>query len=144
MTLAEIEDALPNGFHDALLQCVNLDYSTRRAAVALRVCVGDPDGATEEEREAYKSAEIHLLDLVYFVIKPPDPGCDYRARVALWVEAGAADAESAPPPPMPLDLLPAGAFAYWFFVRDWNSFIHVAAIDASLRWPDEHVEPAVR
>ena len=30
--------------------------------------------------------------------------------------------------------VPSDAFVYWFFVNEWNSFIHVAATDASFDW----------
>jgi hypothetical protein len=36
--------------------------------------------------------------------------------------------------PVPQELLPRGAFSYLFFVRDWNSFIYLAAMDAKLEW----------
>jgi hypothetical protein len=32
--------------------------------------------------------------------------------------------------------LPEGSFAYWFFVNNWNSFIHVAAMDAQFEWKE--------
>jgi hypothetical protein len=28
--------------------------------------------------------------------------------------------------------LPEGAFTHWFFVNNWNAFIHVAAMDAQI------------
>jgi len=100
----------------------------------MQLLVGNPDAAGEKEREAHKPAELHLSDVLYLVIDAPDSKHKYAEKKGLWVDAGRADEDSAPAPPIPLEQLPAGASAYWFFVNDWNSFIHVAAMDASLRW----------
>jgi hypothetical protein len=139
--LVEIENSLPNGFHDAFLESVNIDYTSRRGLIKLRLWVGELDAATEAEKEAYKSAELELLDLVYLVIDAPDPGSEYAKAKEVWIDGGEAKADSAPTAPVPVDLLPRGAFAYWFFVRDWNSFIHVAAKDAKLQWCPEGTSP---
>jgi hypothetical protein len=141
VTLVEIESSLPNGFHDAFLESVHVDYASRRSLLKLRLCVGDPDAATEEKREAYKEADLELLDLVYLVIEGPDPRSKYAETKGLWIDGGEAAPGSAPATPVPVDLLPRGAFAYWLFVRDWNSFIHVAARDARLHWSSEGASP---
>jgi hypothetical protein len=135
--LVEIENSLPNGFHDALLESVTVDYGSRRSLIRLRLCVGDPDAVVKDKREAYKGADLELLDIVYFVIEAPDPGSEYEAVKSLWIDGGENRSDSGARIPVPQALLPPGAFAYWFFVRDWNSFIHVAAMDAKLEWHSE-------
>ena len=134
MQLVEIENSLPNGFHDAYLESINVDYRSRRGLIKLQLCVGDPDAGTEKDREAYKGADLELLNLVYCVIEAPDPRSKYAETQRLWIDGGEAKPDSAPAMPVPVALLPRGAFAYWFFIRDWNSFIHVAAMDARLHW----------
>ncbi len=144
MQLIEIENSLPNGFHDAYLESVNVDYVSRRALMKLRLCTGDPDARTEKEREAYEEADLELLDLVYLVIEGPDPRTKYVETKGLWVDGGEAKPGAAPGVPVPVEQLPSGAFAYWFFVRDWNSFIHVAARDARLKRSSEGVSTRSR
>ena len=134
MQFKEVEDSLPNGFHDAVVQTVTMDYVSRKAVIKMQLWVGDLDAATEIEREAHKAAELHLSDVLYFVIDAPDPKYKFAERRELRIDAGGADEESAPAPPIPLAQLPAGASAHWFFVNDWNSFIHIAAMDAQLEW----------
>ena len=134
MDLQELEDSLPNGFHDSKLEGFTVDYVSRTAVLKMRLLVGTPDGATEEEREDYKPAELHLSDVVYFVIDAPDPNYKYAESKGLWVNAGRAGEGKGPAPRVSYELLPKRAFAYWFFVHDWNSFIHVAALGASLQW----------
>ncbi len=136
-TLREIEDQLPNGFHDAYLEAVTLDYVANTATMGVGLCVGDPDAATEEEREAYRKATLVLRGLVFFVIEPPypDPQYEYSEGGGLWLRSGDdASDESGPTAARPLRPLPEGAFAHWFYVDDWNSFIHVAAREAGLQW----------
>ena len=134
MQLEQLVDSLPNGFHDAKLENINLDYVSRRATLQMQLLIGVPDGETQEERETYKPAEVHLSEVLYFVIEAPDSNYKYPTSKELDIDAGRADEKSAPTPPIPLDQLPAGISAYWFFVSDWNSFIHVAAMGARLHW----------
>ena len=137
MQLVEIENSLPNGFHDAFLVSVDVDYTSRRGLIKLRLCVGDPDAETETERETYREANLELIDVVYFVIEGPDPHSKYAATKGLWIDGGQAKPDADPAMPISDELLPRDVFAYWFFVRDWNSFIHVAARDASLHWSND-------
>jgi hypothetical protein len=130
--LTEIEDSLSNGFHDAYLESIHVDYKSRRGLIKLRVCTGDPDAPSEKEREAYEEVSLELLGLLYFVIEPPDPRAKYAETGELSIDGGPFKPGVDPPMPVPVEQLPSDAFAYWFFVRDWNSFIHVSARDARL------------
>jgi hypothetical protein len=129
--LREIESDLPNGFHDALLETVTVSFASKSVRLDMQLFVGNPEAETKEEREAYKRAKLCLSDLVYFVIDPPTPGQEYSAAQGLRIDGGDATGDSGP---KPRGALPTGAFAYWFFVDQWNSFIHVAAWSATLQW----------
>jgi len=132
--LIEIENSLPNGFHDAILESVEVDYVFRRVEIKLRLWTGDPDASNESEKEAYREAHLELLGLVYFVIEGPDPKSKYPETKGLWIDGGEVKSNSVPTMPSPIEQVPPGTFKYWFFVRDWNSFIHFAAQDARLQW----------
>jgi hypothetical protein len=134
MTLEQLEDSLPNGFHDADIESITVDYVSKSAVLRMNLWTGDLDAANEQEREACRRAELHLSDLVYFVIEPPDSKSDFKKKGGVWVTAGRHEEGKAPLPPVAAELLPAGGFAHWFFVIDWNSFISVAAMNAELRW----------
>lgn len=88
--LVEIENSLPNGFHDAFLESLTVDYASRRSSIRLRLWVGDPDAVVKDKREAYKGADLELLNIVYFVIEAPDPGSEYEAVKSLWIDGGEA------------------------------------------------------
>ncbi len=134
MQLKEIESSLPNGFHDALLKSFNIDFALRKLSLTLRLCTGDPDAVTQDERESYKEAELVLSGFVYLVVDPPDQKYNFQDTKELWIDAGESKPGISPPLPIPIEKLPNGTFAYWFFIRDWNSFIHVAAQGANLHW----------
>ena len=133
-TLREIDYDLPNGFHDAILEVVTINYASNNAELNLQLWIGGPDAATEEEREAYKRAKLYLTDLVYFVIDPPGPGRQSPGPGTVWLDAGDATDQSNPEHLKPRSELPPDAFAYWFYVGPDNSHIHVAAKGASLEW----------
>ena len=133
-SLKEIDLELPNGFHDAFLEKLTLNYLSNSAELDLELWVGDPDTKTEEEREATRKARLYLNDLLYFVIEPPYPGYKYTKDRGVGLDAGDAMEDSNPKAPKPQGDLPDGAFAYWFFAGDWNAFIHVAALSARLDW----------
>jgi len=133
-SLREIDDNLPNGFHDALLETLTVNFVSKIAAMELQLWVGVVDAAKKEEREAYRRARLALSDLVYLVIDAPGPNYDSSKERKLRIDAGEAVDLSSSSMPKPLVALPAGTFAYWFFVDPWNSFIHVAAKSATFDW----------
>ena len=51
MTLEKIERHLPNGFHDAVLRRLAINYVDGTATFHLSVSAGDPDAKSEPERE---------------------------------------------------------------------------------------------
>jgi hypothetical protein len=127
MTLEEIDLSLPNGFHDSSIFSVRLDYVQRTAEIDMELWFSGPD---EADQEKYRPATLSISELIYFVIEPPGPPNTAHAAPSL-VEGGSSELEqTAHPLPKPL---PAGAFTYWFFVSNWNSFIHIAALTAHLK-----------
>lgn len=130
MTLEEIADSLPNGFHDARIYSISINYVRREVSIDLEIWVAE----SQEDSEVYRGAELKLLDFLFCVIEPPDAAYPYHHGKALWVDAGSGqDARRSPATELP-DSLPKGAFVHWFFVNDWNAFIHVAAMNARISW----------
>lgn len=131
MTLKEIEDALPNGFHDARIHMINIDYVKGLLMLEMEVWVAE---AKEANPDIYRVARLTLSPFQFCVIEPPDPTYLLPEGKALWVDAGSADSALAPPSIPSHDHLPKGAFTYCFFVHDWNAFIYIAALDARLEF----------
>jgi hypothetical protein len=128
MTLEEIADTLPNGFHDAQINSISINYVKREVTLDLEIWVANSE---EDDSDIYRLAELKLLQFLFLIIEPPNARYDYHEAKALWVEAGSDKRSHASSTQLP-GPLPEGAFTYWFFVHDWNSFIHVAALDAEI------------
>lgn len=133
MTIEEIEKTLPNGFHDASLEKLNIHYDTREAELEMLVDVGNPDAPSEEAREGTRKGVLTLTSFLFCVIEPPDSRSSYQEVRGLWIaDSGPAiSTKLATKLPGPL---PKGAFAHYFFINDWNSFIFIAAEDARFEW----------
>ncbi len=141
--LTEIENQLPNGFHDAYIEAIALDMMANTATLDLELWVGDLYAPPGPEREAYQRGRLRLNGLAYFVIEPPGPNADWFMERELGPTPRISGADEARPdaeseytrPPVEV---PDDAFAHYFFVFDWNTFIHVAARSADFEWTEEH------
>jgi hypothetical protein len=136
MTLEEISDSLPHGFHDAQIKKLNLDYVNREATFDLEIWIGTDSSRKREERDAYRAAQLTLSQLLFCVIEPPDPNYPYQERKPLWVDAGSSPSNQISTSIRLPEPLPEGAFIHWFFANNWNAFIHVAAKNARLEFLD--------
>jgi hypothetical protein len=126
MTIEEIAQSLPNGFHDSSIAGVRLDYVKRTAEIDMELWFSEPD---EADQEKYRPATLFISELIYFVIEAPGYPTTCHAEPSL-VDGGSSEVErSTSQLPKPL---PGTAFTYWFFVNSWNSFIHVAALSAEI------------
>src|SRR5262249_3623664 len=130
MTIEELARTLPNGFHDAEISTIRLDYVSRTASMELSLWMDDLD-AHPEYRELYRDAVLEFEGLQCAVVDPPDPNYPFAEADPLWV-----DLDPRPPEPQipAFERLPGNAFVARFFVRDWNSWVSIAATSASLRW----------
>jgi hypothetical protein len=133
MTLAELEDTLPNGFHDAFLYGLAVDYKDQEVNLDVELDFGSDDDLPDVSD--YKRAEVKISGLEIFIVDPPDSCPQYgtlggdelamngfvTASDEYWI--GRID---------PKLIKAAGADApfYSFFVSSWNSCIHIAAKDA--------------
>lgn len=133
MTLNDIEESLPNGLHDAQVQRVEIDYEQRIVKFSLLLWTGDLSSDDEATQERYEKGELTIKNFIYCVVEPPDPTYPYAKPEPITIGAGSAIEEPINTETKLPQQLPAGAFAYWFFVNEWNSFIHIAAMDASLQ-----------
>ena len=136
MNLEEIEKSLPNGFHDSYIEKVSIDYFKQEASFRLNILTGVPSAEDKSGRETYRKASLTLSGLLYFVVEPPDPKYPYEKEGALWMDAGPVGSVHLKTTTKLPDEVPEGAFRYWIYIRNWNSFIHFAAMDAQFDWID--------
>jgi hypothetical protein len=133
MTIEEIERTLPNGFHDASLEKLYIDYSKREVKLEILADVGNPDSTSEELKETKRKGRLTVSGLLFCIIEPPDSRSSYKKTEGLWigdsgsVKSGKLSAKLPEP-------LPKGTFAHYFFINDWNAFIIIVAADARFDW----------
>ncbi len=128
-TLDDVSATLPNGFHDAKLKRLLIDYAKREARFIIDIWVGD---MSMEQREVYRLAEISLSGLLFWISEPPaaNPTFDTGGE---RIDIGSL-AELSKKPCLDLPFVPEGAFVNWVFLTEWNAFNYVAAQDAELTW----------
>lgn len=140
MTLAEISDSLPNGFHDAVFHRCVIDYAAREIELRLSLWIGT---MTDDEiaRERHAPVSVKVRGLAYWVIQPPE-----NERSSEQGES-AIDGHEVSASELQTSGLPASPdyfFAYSFYVFDWSSFIYVCARDATLTYDSAEDENYVR
>jgi hypothetical protein len=137
MTLEEIDNLPPNGFHDAQLFSIELDYAKALAKLHVNLLIGLPDDP-EEERSAYQEAIVSLTGLCFCSIEPPCPDYPFvPGGGPTWMVGDRAKPDHLPSLPDIMKKAPEGTWSYRFFVNDWNAFIYIAARDAELSWIGE-------
>jgi hypothetical protein len=134
MNLDDIQASLPNGFHDAIVESVTIDYMKRNVEIFLNLWVGDLTSKDRAVREKYRRGVLTISDFNYFLIEAPDPRYSYAKDPGITIDGGpyspgAIKSDTKIPPE-----IPEGMFQYWFFVLEWNSFIHVCAREAGFKW----------
>jgi hypothetical protein len=135
MTFEELDDALPNGFHDAKVQKVAVDYVQRSVIMTMQLSVGTPDSANPDE---YRGATLDVSGLCYYSIEPPDPTYPFlRGGSPVNVAGYPEDAEKFPALNALLPAMPKDVSCFRFFVHDWNSFVHIAARDVQIEWGED-------
>jgi hypothetical protein len=137
MTLEELDHSLPNGFHDAQLFALELNYAAGSAKLHLNLLVGWPEDP-EPNREAYQEAMLTITGLYFCSIGAPQSSYPFLPNGSPISLSG----DPAKPDHLPslLDLVekcPTGTWSYRFFVDDWNAFIYIGGRDAKVAWIGE-------
>jgi hypothetical protein len=143
MTLDDLDHVLPNGFHDAQLFSLELNYATGRAKLHLNLLVGWPEDP-EGERDAYQEAILTVTGLCFCSIGAPQPNYPFLPDgKPTWLSGDPAEPDHLPSLPDLIGKLPSNAWCYRFFMNDWNAFIYIAARDAEFVWIGEKPKHAV-
>lgn len=137
MTPDEIAKKLPNGFREAFLEKMEIDYFENwEARFEIDVCIGTPDAEDPKDREAYRKGRLTILDVQLFAVEPPRPEYDFRRHdFTLMAISGL---RSDPPDeclsPSPREKLPEGAFLSWFSFAELGARIIFSGMDAKFEW----------
>lgn len=131
MRVAEIEEELPNGFHDTMLIAMHRNLAEELATLDIKVLVGLPD-EDASHRDRFRNATLFFREAKVVVIDSPDPDSPFiypgaSSIVITEDEAGAFSEEL-------LRKLPKSSHTYAIFVRDWLSNIRIAAACVDFEW----------
>ncbi len=127
MTFAELSNTLPNGFHDAEINSITIDFSGSLIRMDLTLDFS-PVGRTEQSE--YRRAQVIARGVHTFVLGSLD-GVE-SLNGPLDTSGHEARDENVPDD---LKALGKGHLLYSFFVDDWNRCIYIAAEEAELVWP---------
>jgi hypothetical protein len=120
--------ALPNGFHDAFLRDLRLDFTRAEARLQLEFWVGDLDASDEALREARRSGVLRLSGLASVTTEPPGPGHPFSDEDGLWVDGDFGAYPGDPPPPED------GLVRLWLFVETWNARMAFTCAGLTMEW----------
>jgi hypothetical protein len=141
MTFERVDAELPNGFHDAKLYGIVIDYVAGSAILRMDFWVGSMEGPNREE---YRPAELRVTGLYFCSMDVPDPTYRYVPHGSpLNVSGDLAKPDTSAAFQELYRTLPPEVSCYRFFVHEWNSFIHIAATDAQVSWIEEGAPIAV-
>jgi hypothetical protein len=133
MTLEEIEESLPNGLHDSVIQAVTMDYEQLRLTLRVDVLIGLP-GQPLPDRERYRAGVIVFEGVQFFSIEPPGAERTFQHPGSIWFKH-----ERTPPELIPQSVAPAlpeGTQCYSLFILNWFSSMHIAAAEVGFAWSD--------
>jgi hypothetical protein len=131
MTLEDLARTLPNGFHDAEVSRLAIDFASRLATFDLEVWIGDMDCPPHHGREMYRRGRLRLTGLGYFVMDVPGHSYGFRRRGAICIDSCESDSTRGLPP------LEGDEFGARLWVNEWNAFIHLSATQAEIHWLGE-------
>jgi hypothetical protein len=125
MDILEVEQSLPYGFHDAILNDIHINYETRKVRFNIEVLL---------DEDEYKKGDLIISDLNFISIDPPDKNYEFINKELFLTAGKIDDLDKDVIEKIPKNELPENSFIHWFFVSAWNSFIIFSAIDAEFVW----------
>lgn len=138
MTFAEVEQLLPNGFHDARLDSITIDYQSHQVVFDLEVWALEDWPASGLVPELYRRGRLTLTGVVACSVDVPNGEYQDDSACALWIDVAPPEADPPRAFSWPEYPLPEGAFyRSFYFQNDAASFVRVAATGAEFEWLSE-------
>ena len=140
MTWAELEQLLPNGFHDARFDEIRIDYRRRVAALALEFWAVTewPEKGPAIIPELYRRGRVTFSGLLACAVDVPNAEYQTPDACELWIDVAPVDYNIPELLSWPKEALPEGAFRRTFyFMNDAASYVHIAAQEIDFEWLSE-------
>ncbi len=126
MTIEELEDKLPNGFHDAEIVSLSTNFLIGTCCLQLDVDYSDP-GPTGFRRMKLIFDGVSLL-----IFEPPETEDPSLRKESICASGYATTEEMLPNLESYRKSAPPGTFFYSFFLPGFNCYIHIGALAAAL------------
>ena len=134
MTFEELDQELPNGFHDSKIRAISADFVGRSIQLKMDLLTGLPDTANPEE---YRAGTLAVISPHLFFLEPPDPRYPFIPDgTALNVDGDSVRVGQSAEVDRLLPVLPENATVYRFFLEEWNSFLYLAGASVAFSWDD--------
>jgi len=137
MTFDEWDHKLPNGFHDAEISSLEIDYARGLMTLKMGLLTEVEQGEVDDRAEAI----VSVFGLQFCSIGAPFATYPYQKRAAITVSGDPAKSDHLPELDGLTPTFPKNTTCYRFFVHDWNSFIYIAAADVQVRWVGNNPVP---
>jgi len=131
MDIEQIEQSLPNGFHDAYLTRFAMNLVVRDVELSLHVLIADDD---HPRAERYGSSKLTLQDYAVVTLEPAVAYREIKRGEGLEVDRVRLSEEDYRALREAGYEIPAGNFWLALFVYSWNSRIIINARDATLEF----------
>jgi len=129
MDLRLIEESLPNGFHDAYLSGLNLDFIRHHIELSLSVLVGNDDQPVSER---YRQCRLTLRDYSVLVLESAVAYREIKPSEGLQIDQTQLKEEDFEFFRQAGYNIREGDSWLALFVYDWNSRIVISARDADM------------
>lgn len=133
MRISEIENNLPNGFHDSILHSMSIDYVKFQCIFELSILVSTPEEEKAGHKLCYRRCNLVLKELVYIsIVNLSYPLSDANSN-GIIITSGLFQA-------LPHSIkshLPGFVntdYLHWFFSIEFNFFILFASFDPSFHF----------
>lgn len=134
MTFEDLDRDLPNGFHDAKIRNISIDFLGRSVSIGVDLLVGLPDTKNPDD---YRAGMLRLAEPYMFFVEPPDPTYPFvRRGRPVSVDGDPVRAGQNAAVDRLLPALPRDACVYRFFLEEWNSFLYLAGAGVEFSWDD--------
>jgi hypothetical protein len=133
MTIEELEDKLPNGFHDSFLVRFDVDLAAATCMMELDIDDDDP------EPEVFRRMQLWVKGLSIIIVEPPAAQGPLKLGHREWTEGVVTTSNELPNLESYRNRVPSRTFFYSFLLRELDCFIHLAGTDAELRTVDSAI-----
>lgn len=121
-------------FHDAELTEIRINYKESKLSAEFDLCVGNPIGKTEAEREQRRKGILHVSCLICWAIDPPSNE-GIEPLDSLWLTDDGLISESSNKTAKELAAtLTPETYGWYLYLSNLNAFAYLVAKEAVFEW----------